>query len=97
MLLSPGGRTTPLTKAASPVRGALQPRRQRARIPGLERPLYGAERLLELTERRKNLVAVHEQDFGPERGVTRGQACGVGCAGAEGRSGRGVTREKVAA
>src|SRR5262249_43737886 len=72
MLLPPGGRTPPLTKPAPPGCGALEPRRQRGRIPDLERPLDRAERFLQRAQRRQDFVAVHEQDFGPQLRV----ACG---------------------
>src|SRR5262245_12386739 len=77
MLLSPGGRTTPLTRRAlrvtrqppPPLRRPREPRGERGSVANLQRALHGAERLLERAQRRKNLVAVHEEDFRPQRGL----------------------------
>src|SRR5437762_9166147 len=91
ILLSPGGRTTPPTrgvlaaaKPAPPGGRAGEPRRQRSGISHLERALDRAERFLERPERRQDLVAVHQQDFSPQRRVARREARGVSRATAEG-------------
>src|SRR6185436_8953319 len=65
MLLSPGGRTTPLSKTAPPRSGAREPVGEHSRVARLERALHGAERLLERAQCRQDFVAIHQQDFRP--------------------------------
>src|SRR5436309_14812432 len=73
MLLSPGGRTTPLTKAAPPGGCPGEPRGERGGITDLERALHRAQRFLERAQRRQDLVAVHEENLGPKLGLAGGQ------------------------
>src|SRR6266511_2479579 len=89
MLLSPGGRTTPPTRRTllvanppAPARRPGEPRRECGGIAHLERALHGAQRFLQGAQRRQDLVAIHEQDFRPQRRV----------AGREARGGRGNRR-----
>src|SRR6266480_2763203 len=102
MLLSPGGRTTPPTRrtllAANPPppRRPGQPRRECGGIAHLERALHGAQRFLQGAQRRQDLVAIHEQDFRPQRRVARREAGRVGGARAKRRSRRRVAGEEIA-
>src|SRR6266498_3550164 len=87
MLLSPGGRTTPPTRRTllvanppAPARRPGEPRRECGGIAHLERALHGAQRFLQGAQRRQDLVAIHEQDFRPQRRVAGREARRVGSA-----------------
>src|SRR6266545_6686491 len=103
MLLSPGGRTTPPTRRTllvanppAPARRPGEPRRECGGIAHLERALHGAQRFLQGAQRRQDLVAIHEQDFRPQRRVAGREARRVGSARAERRSGGRVAGEEIA-
>src|SRR5256712_19314 len=103
MLLSPGGRTTPPTRrtlgapdASPPGRRAAEPGREGRGIADLERTLDCSERLFQGAQRGQDFVAVHEQDFGPQRRLAGGQSRRIGGARPERRAGRRVPGEEIA-
>src|SRR5204862_7638018 len=72
----------------APLRRATEPRRHGLGVPRLERALELAQRLFERAERGEQLVAVHEEDLGPERRLRSSEARGVACPWAERRTRR---------